>query len=96
MIPLRITLDITLLPHDSMSWEEVFTMKVSAVDSSTIHDAGSISSQPCPKCGGIYLTRIHRRFTDRLLSLFVKVYRYRCDSPLCEWKGNIRVYRHSK
>ena len=71
-----------------------------AVDKGAGHNASNISSQICPECGGNYLTRIHRRFIDRLLSLFLPVYRYRCDRLLCDWEGNIRVNhrpeRHTK
>jgi hypothetical protein len=68
-------------------------MTHSVVEKVAAHTDGNISSQICPVCGCSYLTRIHRRFTDRLLSIFVPVYRYRCDSLSCDWEGNLRVKR---
>ena len=71
----------------------------SAVDNGTVHASSNLSSRNCPRCA-CHLTRIHRRFIDRLLSLFLPVYRYRCDRLLCDWEGNIRVNhrpeRHTK
>lgn len=48
------------------------------------------SSLTCPKCGGNDLVRIRRRVVDRLLSIFVKLRRYRCPEPRCEWVGNLK------
>lgn len=81
------------IAHALTNKEEVITVTDYAVDKVTVHNASNISSQICPKCGSNYLTRIHRRFRDRLLSIFVPVYRYRCDSLACEWEGNLRVKR---
>jgi hypothetical protein len=30
---------------------------------------------------------VQRHLADRMLSLFVTVFRYRCDEPLCGWEG---------
>lgn len=43
----------------------------------------------CPLCGNRGLIRIHRRPIDRLLSLFVDVYRFRCQQFECQWEGNL-------
>lgn len=47
----------------------------------------------CPRCEGP-ASRIPRRLVDLLMSMFVTVNRYRCDSPSCGWEGNVRVKRH--
>lgn len=47
-------------------------------------------SCPCPLCGE-HAKRIHRRFIDRLISIFTPVQRYQCQNFSCSWKGNIRV-----
>lgn len=44
------------------------------------------TARKCPRCGSD-LRRIHRRFLDRLLSLFVPVRRYRCRNRDCWWCG---------
>jgi hypothetical protein len=46
--------------------------------------------QPCPVCNAP-THRISRRFIDRLLSIFMPVRRYRCQSMKCTWEGNLRV-----
>ncbi len=46
----------------------------------------------CPRCGDA-LTRVHRRFVDRLWSLLRPVRRYRCDNPGCGWVGNLPAPR---
>jgi hypothetical protein len=46
----------------------------------------------CPRCGG-EVHRIHRRWYDRLLDLYVPVRRYQCKDPECCWRG-LRV-KHS-
>lgn len=46
----------------------------------------------CPRCNGTAY-RVPRRFMDVLMSLFIQVRRYRCDSPDCGWEGNRRVKR---
>jgi len=46
--------------------------------------------QPCPVCNAS-THRISRRFIDRLLSIFMPVRRYRCQSMKCTWEGNLRV-----
>jgi hypothetical protein len=40
----------------------------------------------CPVCGG-NLRRLHRRWSDRLLSLLVPVGRYHCRNKECGWEG---------
>ena len=56
----------------------------------------SQSSEPlCPLCGGS-VRRIRRRSEDRLVSLFVKVYRYSCNSRACGWEGCLRVKRNAQ
>lgn len=36
-----------------------------------------------------------RRLADLLVSMLIKVRRYRCHSLDCGWEGNLRVKRHS-
>ena len=48
-------------------------------------------SQACPACGERCLIRIRRRFIDRLLSLFVRLQRFRCQQFECQWEGNLRA-----
>lgn len=48
----------------------------------------------CPRCGG-ELARIHRRWPDRVLSLFVPIRRYQCQNQECTWRG-LRVYRSKR
>ena len=48
----------------------------------------------CPKCGAHDLVRIRRRFGDRLLSIFVKLRRFRCTHVDCLWVGNLRQKKH--
>ena len=50
----------------------------------------SAEKHTCPLCAA-YLMRVPRRGIDRLLSLFVRVYRYRCPIVSCQWEGNLRV-----
>jgi hypothetical protein len=45
-----------------------------------------LQARECPRCGG-ELRRIHRRRTDRLLSLYVPVQRYQCANHDCRWQG---------
>jgi hypothetical protein len=40
----------------------------------------------CPRCGG-GVHRVHRRWGDRVVSLFVPVRRYRCSNRECRWCG---------
>lgn len=44
----------------------------------------------CPKCGGAGLIRVRRRFVDRVASAFVRLRRFRCTHPECQWEGNLR------
>jgi hypothetical protein len=41
-------------------------------------------------CGGQFV-RVHRRFADRLLSLFNPVQRYRCTNHLCRHEAILRM-----
>jgi hypothetical protein len=48
----------------------------------------------CPRCGG-GLHRVHRRWHDRVVSLFVPVRRYRCGDRTCGWSGlRVAAGRH--
>ncbi|MBN1135296.1 MAG: hypothetical protein JXM73_01850 [Anaerolineae bacterium] len=48
----------------------------------------------CPRCGG-EVHRVHRRWRDRLLNLYVPVRRYQCEDPDCGWRGlRVKRYRH--
>ena len=49
----------------------------------------AVSNCKCPICSG-YAVRIRRRYTDRIISLFVSVHRYKCQDQHCQWQGNIR------
>jgi hypothetical protein len=42
----------------------------------------------CPRCNSA-VGRIHRRFIDRLVNLVYPIQRYRCQSFICRWEGNI-------
>jgi len=46
----------------------------------------SLVSLTCPRCGG-RIHRSHRHASDRLISLFVPVRRYRCTAKECRWHG---------
>lgn len=48
----------------------------------------------CPICGS-GLARIHRRWSDRALSLLVPVRRYQCTNRECAWRGR-RVYHSTR
>jgi hypothetical protein len=50
---------------------------------------GDTGVPACPLCGNRGLIRIHRRPIDHLLSLFVNVYRFRCQQFECQWEGNL-------
>jgi hypothetical protein len=52
----------------------------------------ALATVTCPKCGGP-IHRVHRTTSDRFLSLYVPVRRYRCHSPDCGWHG-LRVGKH--
>lgn len=54
---------------------------------------GDTGVPACPLCGSRGLIRIHRRPIDRLLSLFVDVYRFRCQQFECQWEGNLTKRR---
>ena len=40
----------------------------------------------CPQCGS-EMQRVHRRSSDRAISIFVPVRRYRCNNRECGWSG---------
>ncbi len=52
------------------------------------------SELQCPRCGS-GLARIHRRWSDRALSLLVPVRRYQCTNRECAWRGR-RVYHSTR
>ncbi len=52
----------------------------------------SLTNSKCPKCGGA-IDRVHRRWYDRLICLYVPVRRYRCRTLSCRWRG-LRVGSH--
>jgi hypothetical protein len=65
-------------------------MKPPALSRGPAGYASATTKHTCPLCAG-YLIRIPRRATDRLLSLFALVHRYRCSHFSCQWEGRIRV-----
>lgn len=46
----------------------------------------------CPECGR-KVSRVHRHLRDRLMSLVLRVHRYRCTSPECGWEGVVSIPR---
>lgn len=46
----------------------------------------------CPECGS-ELSRVHRRWSDRVVNAFAPVRRYQCKNHDCYWQG--RRYRKS-
>jgi hypothetical protein len=56
------------------------------------YDGATAPDVVCPCCRG-NLIRIWRRPSDRLLSMFIPLHRYRCDAHDCRWEGNIRRSR---
>jgi uncharacterized membrane protein YeaQ/YmgE (transglycosylase-associated protein family) len=58
--------------------------------------AGSLTNE-CPQCrrsgSSGHLMRVHRRFIDRVMSLFRPLRRYRCQSRDCDWEGNLPAGR---
>lgn len=56
--------------------------------------SGFVHVYVCPRCGSdVY--RIPRRFADRLVSIFMTVHRYACNSSGCDWEGCLRVKRNT-
>src|SRR5205823_585981 len=49
----------------------------------------SVPACDCPLCGE-RLVRMRRRSVDRLLSVFFRVYRFRCVNFQCQWEGSVR------
>jgi hypothetical protein len=50
-----------------------------------------LTATACPRCGG-EMHRIHRRWYDRVFSLYIPVRRYQCTEAGCHWRG-LRVKR---
>jgi hypothetical protein len=64
------------------------------VDVSYSSYSSSGCGSTCPRCNGSAY-RVPRRLADLLMSMFIKVRRYRCHSMDCGWEGNLRVKRNS-
>jgi hypothetical protein len=47
----------------------------------------------CPRCGGT-TRRVHRKPIDRILSVVVKVWRFRCIDKACGWEDPVRMKPH--
>lgn len=43
----------------------------------------------CPLCKQTAY-RVHRRLMDRMLNLFISIWRFRCSAVGCHWEGNLR------
>jgi hypothetical protein len=69
-------------------------MKPRAISTEPAGYVSVTTKHTCPMCEG-YLIRIPRRVTDRLLSKFVLMHRYRCPDFACQWEGNLRVRSHA-
>jgi predicted RNA-binding Zn-ribbon protein involved in translation (DUF1610 family) len=46
----------------------------------------------CPECGQS-VGRVHRHLRDRLMSVVLRVHRYRCSNPDCGWEGIVSIPR---
>jgi hypothetical protein len=46
----------------------------------------------CPRCRG-QIVRVPRRPFDRVMSVFMLRWRYRCRAMGCGWEGTLRVKR---
>ena len=53
-----------------------------------------VHERTCPHCNGA-VDRVRRRFIDRLISLVLPRYRYRCCSIVCDWEGSLPKKRLS-
>jgi hypothetical protein len=51
-----------------------------------------LTDDGCPRCGGP-IHRVHRKWYDRAISVYVPVRRYRCSDESCHWKG-LKVGEH--
>lgn len=60
---------------------------VTGVAAQIARDAGHRETA-CPRCNAS-VVRIYRRFVDRMVSMIHPVRRYRCQSFICRWEGNI-------
>jgi len=81
----------TIDPAASLTFGRVFDGDESVMKSASGFGLSVASyGQPCPVCNAS-THRIPRRFIDRLLSIFMPVRRYRCQSMKCTWEGNLRV-----
>lgn len=49
---------------------------------------GSVIEVHCPRCNAVAF-RVHRRWVDKLTSLFRPVRRFRCQEFRCGWEGNV-------
>lgn len=45
--------------------------------------------QLCPRCSNPAV-RIHRRRIDHIVNRLIPIRRYRCESMVCKWEGNVR------
>ena len=45
-----------------------------------------LAARECPRCGS-EVRRMHRRWTERILSLYLPVRRYGCTNRDCSWLG---------
>lgn len=69
-------------------------MNTGAGGNSQINDRGyAASGRACPRCNGA-IQRVPRRFADYLVSVFMTVHRYRCNTMNCGWEGCLRAKRH--
>lgn len=44
----------------------------------------------CPECGQ-NVSRVHRHLRDHVMSLVLRVHRYRCANPQCKWEGVVSI-----
>lgn len=47
-------------------------------------------SPACPMCQQRTF-RVHRRPIDLLFSVFIPIWRFRCEAMGCPWEGNVRI-----
>jgi hypothetical protein len=41
----------------------------------------------CPRCGQDQWHRVHRSLPDHIFGIGLKVRRFRCANPSCQWEG---------
>jgi len=51
-----------------------------------------LRARTCPKCGAA-VERQRNRGLDHVLSRFLPLWRYRCESPECDWTGRLSTER---